>query len=49
MEEFSTENVAKRFRSAVGLASEDEMAAMLQVSHETLGDMADKEKRPTVY
>lgn len=45
-DQFSTDNVAKRFRSAVGLASEDEMAAMLQVSHETLATWRTKRRGP---
>ena len=45
-DEYSTDNVAKKFRSAVGLASEDEMAAMLQISGETLATWRTKHKGP---
>jgi predicted DNA-binding transcriptional regulator AlpA len=44
--DFSTETIAKQFRSAVGLASEQEMASMLQVSQETLATWRTKRKGP---
>ena len=46
LSEFSPDNVAKKIRSDVGLASEAEMAAILQVSEETLATWRTKRRGP---
>jgi hypothetical protein len=46
LDAYSTDNVATKFREAVGLASEDEMASILQISHETLATWRTRRKGP---